>query len=140
MPEGDPRTIAQRWWTFNDERDFGGAAALCSSECVIDWSLSNERFAQPGDWATAMEHYPGMWRCTVEMLMAEEDRMITIAKVADSTASVTAISFFRIRNGLITELVEYWPDPYDAPEWRAHWVTPITHAVEQHTTGSEIIS
>jgi ketosteroid isomerase-like protein len=142
MPEEDPKSIAQRWWTLNDERDFSGAATLCAPGCVIDWPLSNERFAKPGDWATAMERYPGVWRCTVETMMAEGDRVMTIAKVTDSTTSVTAISLFRIRDGLIAELVEYWPDPYDAPEWRAQWVTPITNAVDQCTitTGSEVIS
>lgn len=140
MPAGDPKTVAQRWWTLNDERNFSGAAALCRPGCVIDWPLSNERFVTAGDWAAAMEHYPGAWRCTVETLMAEGERVMTIAKVADATTAVTAISLFHIRDGLITELVEYWPDPYDAPEWRAQWVTPIPNAVEQHTSGSEVFS
>lgn len=140
MPKGDPRTIAQRWWTFNDERDFGGAAALCASKCTIDWPLSNERFVKPGDWAAAMDHYPGVWRCTVETVVAEGERVMTVTTVADATTAVTAISLFRIRNGLITEVVEYWSDPYDAPEWRTQWVTPIPNAVDQHTTGGEIIS
>lgn len=132
MPRGDPKTIAEMWWKLNDERLFADAAALCSPECVIDWPLSDERFASADDWAAAMEHYPGVWRCTVQTLIVDGDRSMTIAEVANASASFTAISIFRIRDGRIAELVEYWPEPYDAPSWRAEWVTPISTTVDTH--------
>lgn len=127
MDSPDVRAIARRWWTCNDERRFAEAAALCAPECRIDWPLSNERFIRPAAWAEAMEHYPGIWRCTVETLLVDGDRVLTIARVADpeGTVSVTAISMFEIRDGRISGLVEYWPDPYDPPDWRKRWVTPI---------------
>jgi len=123
--ETDPGVIARSWWMHNDARDFTAAAALCATRCTIDWPLSGERFPTPGDWAAAMEHYPGLWRCMVQTLVASEDRAVTIARIFDATTSVTAISLFRVTDGRITELVEYWPEPYDPPEWRARWVTPI---------------
>ena len=33
-----------------------------------------------------------------------------------------AVSFFRLRDGKIAYLREYWPEPYAAPDWRAQWV------------------
>lgn len=123
--ETDPGAIARSWWRYNDARDFAAAAALCATGCTIDWPLSGERFETPDDWATAMQHYPGVWRCTVQTLVASEDRAVTIARVFDATTSVTAISLFRVSDGRITELVEYWPESYNPPEWRTRWVTPI---------------
>ncbi len=84
-----------------------------------------------------MEPYPGVWRCTVRTILAEGDRVMTIAEVADPTVSVTALSLFRIRNGQITELVEYWPDPYVAPAWRSQWVTRIRNVDPKCITEDE---
>lgn len=123
--EMDAGVIARAWWAHNDGRDFTAAAALCASGCTIDWPLSGERFATPDDWATAMEHYPGVWHCAVETLIASGGRAVTIARVFDASTSVTTISLFRVSDGRITQLVEYWPEPYDPPEWRARWTMPI---------------
>jgi hypothetical protein len=35
------------------------------------------------------------------------------------------LSFFTVEDGLITRLVEFWPEPYAAPANRAHLVEPI---------------
>lgn len=126
LPERDPKTIATAWWRFNDERTFSEASTLCAVDCAIDWPLSNERFESPALWLAAMRRYPGVWRCSIRALMSEGDRVMTIVDVSDPTTSHTAISLFRIRDGEIAELIEYWPEPYDAPAWRAEWVTPIT--------------
>jgi ketosteroid isomerase-like protein len=36
-----------------------------------------------------------------------------------------AISFFTIEDGKISRLVEFWPEPYIAPDNRAHLVERI---------------
>ena len=52
--------------------------------------------------------------------------MVTVTRVFDSETAVTAISFFTIRDGLIQKIVEYWPEPYEAPVGRSQWTTPLT--------------
>jgi len=58
--EMDAGVIARAWWMHNDRRDYAAAAALCAFECTIDWPLSGGRFATSDDWATEMQHYPGV--------------------------------------------------------------------------------
>jgi len=36
-----------------------------------------------------------------------------------------AITFSTIHNGKILYQTEYWPDPFDAPDWRARWVEKV---------------
>lgn len=38
------------------------------------------------------------------------------------TLLVMLIKFFELRDGKIVRETDYWPEPYDAPEWRAQWV------------------
>ncbi len=33
-----------------------------------------------------------------------------------------AITFHTVENELITRQTEYWPENYEAPEWRRQWV------------------
>jgi hypothetical protein len=42
-----------------------------------------------------------------------------------------AITFTMVRHGRIAGQVEYWPDPFEAPAWRASWVE---HVPEQPST------
>ena len=36
-----------------------------------------------------------------------------------------AVSFFTLDSGMITRLVEYWPEPYAPPYNRGHLAEPI---------------
>ena len=71
------------------------------------------------------ETYPGNWNATVTDVVSNGDAVITTTTVADGGISVVAISRFTIRDGRITHLVEYWPETYAAPAWRAHLVQPL---------------
>jgi len=43
----------------------------------------------------------------------------------DGTQHARAISFFTVANGKIIRLVEFWPEPYEAPSNRKHLVEAI---------------
>ena len=38
---------------------------------------------------------------------------------------VQAVSLFELRDGKIVRQVDYWPEPYEAPAWRAQWIEPM---------------
>jgi hypothetical protein len=42
--------------------------------------------------------------------------------ITDGVQQARAISFFEVADGRVKRLVEYWPEPYDAPPDRAHLV------------------
>ena len=60
-------------------------------------------------------------------MVADADEVVTEVEVeltADNGAvrQDRAVSFFRLRDGRIAYLREYWPESYTAPGWRAQWV------------------
>lgn len=120
-----PEAVARAWWAAIDNGDFAAAARLCSESAVVEWPLSNERMTSIENWRLVNEHYPGTWRASITGLVAGRDSVVTVANVFDEKAAVTAISFFSIHDGLIEKLVEYWPEPYQAPEWRSGWTEPL---------------
>ncbi len=125
MPHIDPAEVARDWWSAIDRKDFSYAASLLDADAVVDWPLSSERLPSPEAWRIVNETYPGNWNATVTDVVSNGDAVITTTTVADGGISVVAISRFTIRDGRITHLVEYWPETYAAPAWRAHLVQPL---------------
>ena len=122
----NPANVAHAWWRAIDQADFGAAIRLMAAETVIDWPLSNERMASPDMWKEVNAHYPGRWAASVRSVVAEGTSVVTKTDVSDGSISVQAISFFTVEDGLITHLVEYWPEPYAPPAGRSQWTVPIS--------------
>lgn len=120
-----PADVAQAWWQAIDRLDFEAAAQLMDPEAVVDWPLSNERMVSPEMWKQVNEHYPGRWYASIRSVVSEGDTTVTLTDISDGSITVVAISFFTVRDGRITNLVEYWPETYAAPGWRSQWVAPI---------------
>jgi len=59
--------------------------------------------------------------------VASDDEVVTEVEVeltADNGAvrQNRTVSFFKLRDGKIAYLREYWPESYAAPDWRRQWV------------------
>ena len=67
----------------------------------------------------------GLWRFNLIRLVSGGTEAVSEVEVSDGVQSGRAISFFTIEGGKITRLVEYWPEPYAAPESRTHLVEPM---------------
>jgi ketosteroid isomerase-like protein len=73
--------------------------------------------------------YPanGPWRFTVNRIVANEtEEAVSDVSVTDGTIHGRAISFFTVRDGKISRIVEFWPEPYPAPANRRHLVEPLS--------------
>ncbi len=68
--------------------------------------------------------YPaeGLWRFTINSLVHEREQVVTDVSVTDGTRQDRALTFHTVRDGKICRQTEYWPDPFEAPEWRKQWV------------------
>lgn len=117
--------LARAWWAAVDRADFDAAIRLMAPDAVVEWPLSNERMASPDMWRLVNEHYPGRWAASIRSVIAENDSVVTVTDISDGAISVEAISLFTVQDGKITHLVEYWPEPYAAPEGRSEWTVPI---------------
>lgn len=84
---------------------------------VIRWHCSNEVF-NVKEFICANCEYPGVWNGEIERILNMADSIITVCRVYDDNSSFHVVSFFRIKDDLISELDEYWADDTAPPEWR----------------------
>jgi ketosteroid isomerase-like protein len=124
MGNDDAAGVVASFWAAMNTNDFAAAAGHFSEEYVLEWPQSGERIRGRDAFARVNERYPaaGPWRFALEALLTEGDQVVSVVTVTDGALVARAITFSTVRDGRIARQVEYWPDPFDPPAWRAAWV------------------
>lgn len=105
------------YWDAVARQDAAGLRAFFAPDAVIRWHCTNEEFTLE-EFIRANCEYPGDWNGQVERVEMMGDVEVTAARVWGAGQSFHASSFFRLRDGLIAALDEYWGDDGEAPGWR----------------------
>lgn len=120
----DNRQIIRNFWTTMGSNDFQAVAQLLHEEYVLEWPQSGERIRGRENFAAINTYYPadGKWTFVINQLIAEGEMVVSDVTVSDGKRRDRAITFSTIRDGKIWKQVEFWPEAFEAPEWRAQWV------------------
>lgn len=123
----DPASVVRAFWRLMASNDFASVAAVLADGFVLEWPQSRERIRGAARFAQMNDAYPahGPWRFTVHRIVGGDTEAVSDVTVSDGVQTARAISFFTVGAGKITRLVEFWPESYDAPAWRAHLVEPM---------------
>jgi len=122
-----PESVVREFWHLMATNDFHSVKAVLAQEFVMDWPQSKERIRGAENFARMNGEYPttGRWQFRINRLVASADEVVTQVSVTDGTQSAEPVSFFTVVGGKIIRLVEYWPEPFAAPENRRHLTEPI---------------
>lgn len=120
--------VVHQFWERMQSNDFRWASQLLGDDFVLDWPQSRERIRGRTAFAAMNEEYPshGRWEFTVLRVVGNDDEAVSDVSVTDGVQQARAISFFSVRGGRITALIEFWPEAYDPPANRSHLVEKMT--------------
>jgi limonene-1,2-epoxide hydrolase len=118
------REILETFWTTMGTNDFNAAAKLLHDDYILEWPQSGERIHGRDNFAAMNTAYPaaGKWTFQINHIAAEGDLVVTDVSVSDGKLHDRCITFSTIRNGMIYKQIEFWPEAFEAPTWRAQWV------------------
>ncbi|MBB5514273.1 limonene-1,2-epoxide hydrolase [Rubricella aquisinus] len=121
----DAKEVVRAFWTAMASNDFVAASQHLSPDFEGIWPQSGEVITGRANFAAINTAYPasGLWRFTLKRIIADGVEVVTDVDVTDGTVRATAVTFHSVAGGLIRRQVEYWPDPFPAPPWRADWVS-----------------
>ena len=116
--------VVKKFWSLMQSNDFRSVGDVLSDDFVLEWPQSNERIRGRVNFAAMNEEYPahGVWRFTINRIVGDDFQAVSDVSVTDGVQHARVISFFSISGGMITKMVEFWPDPFPAPENRRHLV------------------
>jgi ketosteroid isomerase-like protein len=118
------KQILENFWQTMRTNDFHAVAELLHDDYILEWPQSGERIRGRENFAAINTYYPaaGKWRFTVNQIITEGDLVVTDVTVSDGARTDRAITFSTVRDGKILKQVEFWPEPFEATDWRAEWV------------------
>ena len=121
------KQIVEQFWKTMGDNDFYAVTELLHDDFTLEWHQSGERIRGRENFAKINTAYPaeGKWRFTINSIVAEGDVVVTDVSVTDGVRQDRVITFSTLRDGKIWKQVEFWPDPFEAPAWRAQWVEKI---------------
>jgi ketosteroid isomerase-like protein len=122
MSEQENRRVVEQLWEAMDRFDFEAAGDLLHEDYIGEWPQSRERIRGRANFVAVNANYPGRWRIAIQRLVASGNQVATEVTLTCDGRTERAVSFFELRDGKIVRETDYWPEPYDAPTWRAQWV------------------
>jgi len=116
--------IIENFWATMETNDFYAVAQLLHDEYILEWPQSGERILGRDNFAALNTNFPaeGKWQFKVNAMVAENDVVVSDVSVSDGKRQDRAITFSTVRDGKIWRQVEFWPESFEAPAWRAQWV------------------
>lgn len=120
--------IVERYWQAMNANDWRAASELLHDDYTLDYPQSGERFRGREHFIAINAEYPaaGPWQFAVQRVIAEQQTAVSDVTVTAPSVTARVVSFFELRDGTIWHMTEFWPDPFEAPVWRASLAEPIT--------------
>jgi hypothetical protein len=145
LAEGTARQVFEQYVEAMNRADFDALGRLHHSDYVEDYPQSGERIRGFPALRAMFEHYPGgvrggtasnhrflgeeRWVMTpgyTVVPMAGTDTYTSILKNRYPDGSIWHIvSFFQLRDGLISRRTSYFAPEFEPPEWRRGIAEPI---------------
>ena len=116
------RQLVIEFWQRMGRFDFAGAGGLLHDDYVCEWPQSNERIRGRDNFVALNANYPGRWAAEIKRVIVQNDHVASEVMLTWEKQTVTVVSFYELRGGQIYREVDYWPEPYAAPDWRTQWV------------------
>jgi len=118
------KDVVIAFWESMNTNDFEKASLWLSEDFQCFWPQSAEVIKGRENFEAINTNYPsqGKWQFEINAIVCEANQVVSDVSVTDGHIIARAITFHTIENGLISKQVEFWPDNYEAPEWRRKWV------------------
>lgn len=118
----------REFWRLMATNDFHAVKAVLSEDFILEWPQSGERIRGAENFARMNTEYPahGRWTFDIHRIVDGGAEAVSDVSVTDSVQKGRAISFFTLRDGKVSKIVEFWPEPFEAPANRAHLVETMS--------------
>lgn len=112
--------LINKLWSLFDEKKYFETRDLFHDECKIIMKSSKEIFNDVDSYLQMNLDYPGNWRMVLEKVEILDEGAMSLVHVfsLEENDEFYATTFYKFKDGLISNIEEYWATIESQPEWR----------------------
>jgi ketosteroid isomerase-like protein len=115
------RQTARAYVDLLERRDWSGLAALLTDDVVYEMPQTRERICGKEAFLRFNTEYPGDWHLRERRVIADGCLAALWLDVRVGVEQQDACVWLELsEHGLISKVIDYWPEPYDPPPGREH--------------------
>jgi hypothetical protein len=123
VSESANRQTVERVIAGLNERDLELFHAQFHEDAVMEYPQSGERIVGGENRRAVYGAFPGLPKVTPREFRSGGDLVVVEARLDyGDGAEWQAVFVFELRDGKVARETAYWPQPFDAADWRAPWV------------------
>src|SRR3954452_361792 len=124
MDEAEIRAAIDRHWAASAAGDQVAEHDIYHDDVVCEYPQSGEIIRGRDNLQALRSHHPGRPSdFTVRRIVGEGDLWVTEYQINYGGTRAFTVSIMEFRNGKVSHETQYFADPFEAPAWRAQWVT-----------------
>jgi len=112
---GALEAIVEGYWQAAVERDWTAFGKLLDNDILYEVPQTRERVRGKEGYIDFNATFPGDWTLAVDSIVAGDRQAVSRVTFEVDGQSMTGISFFEFRDGLICRITDFWPEPYEPP-------------------------
>lgn len=117
------RRAVRAYIDVTEARDWPALAELLADDVVYEMPQTRERIRGRAAFLRFNAEYPGDWHLAVRRIVADGRHAAAWLDARVGTEHQDACVWFELTDtGLISRVIDYWPDPYEPPTGREHLV------------------
>ena len=125
MDEPTARAVIARYWEATSSRNFEAVRDIFADDVLVEWPQSGERVRGKDSCIKVFSSYPGgsPKLVGVRRVMGRGDLWLAEAELEyPGPQTYFSISVFEFRDGKISHEIDWFAEPFPAPEWRMPFV------------------
>lgn len=109
------RSLILQHWSFANERRWIEFSKLLHSDMRYEVPQTREYIESGAGYLEMFATWPGNWVAKIRHLVCEESKAICVIDFVVGAETMTGISIFELNGGVIGQVTDFWPEPYEPP-------------------------
>lgn len=123
MTEDTNRRVVERLVDCINSRRVELMDELFHEDAVMDWPQSGELVVGAANRRAVYGAFPSLPNVVTRRILVSGDLVVLEASLSYGDRTYKTVFIFEMADGRIRRETAYWSDPFEAPAWRAKWVT-----------------
>ncbi|HET6555331.1 MAG TPA: nuclear transport factor 2 family protein [Dyella sp.] len=124
METQDIRTAIDRHWVASAAGDLVAEHEIYLDDAVCEYPQSGEIIHGRHNLQALRSHHPDKPSgFEVRRIVGKDNLWVTEYMITYGSKPTYTVSLMEFRDGKVSRETQYFADPFEAPSWRAQWVT-----------------